>query len=135
MRFLAQMCQTRTFNLYLVDRLRTSNDSAATPCLWPLPLPPSPLIPPSALSPIPPSGRAQHVCHASEKTKKLKTKNKIKQNRVNRLNIQCCCQFVSYSHCTAHSSTNHSLSSLFSRTLFPICPTVIDNGAGRRSQL
>jgi len=26
MRFLAQMCQTRTFNLYLVDRLHPSND-------------------------------------------------------------------------------------------------------------
>lgn len=35
MRFLAQMCQTRTFNLYLVDRLHTSNDSTSLPAWHP----------------------------------------------------------------------------------------------------
>jgi len=31
MRFLAQMCQTRSFNLYLVDRLHPSNDHQEFP--------------------------------------------------------------------------------------------------------
>lgn len=79
MRFLAQMCQTRTFNLYLVDRLRTSNDSAAIPlhsAPFHFPLPHLP--PPHPLSLLFPLLGSAARFSRQRKTKKLKTKNKIK---------------------------------------------------------
>lgn len=78
MRFLAQMCQTRTFNLYLVDRLRTSNDSAARPRSPSLSLSsPCPLLSPIHTDIRPPHGDEG----AARLSRQQKTKKKIENKK------------------------------------------------------